>query len=90
MDIILSKVIAVHPDGELAKKGYRLIANLALDSTTDVLRAYGGKIVELVWDSVKTDDDDLTLVALSALNNVLYYDFPEDSILDDKQRCNII
>ena len=43
-------------DGELAKKGYRLLANLALDSNAEVLRPYARAIVELVNESVTKDD----------------------------------
>ena len=70
-------------DDELAKKGYRLLANLALDSSVEVLRPYARAIVELVIESVQREDQDLVYLALSALTNVLYYDFPEDEILDD-------
>ena len=77
-------------DDELAKKGYRLLANLALDSSVEVLRPYARAIVELVIESVQREDQDLVYLALSALTNVLYYDFPEDEILDDQLRCEVI
>lgn len=58
-DVIIHQVIQCHMDDELSKKGYRLLANLALDSSVEVLRPYARAIVELVIESVQREDQDL-------------------------------
>lgn len=70
----------------MAKKGYRLLANLALDSDGETLRTYARAIVELVLESIQKPDEDLIFLSLSCLTNVLFYDLPENQLIDDDLR----
>ena len=78
----------IHPltNIELLKKGFRLLANFALQTDPQFLAQTFSGVVNKLLLALDTTDEDMQFLALSCLTNYVYYDTPESPMITNLVR----